>query len=103
MNKYQIFISQRAFSDITQCVLFVNNVSSQAAKELYYEIMAAIQALSSFPNKYPEIQDLKIGDNKYRKMPVHQGRYMVVYRVEVNTVIISDIIDSRKNVAWFNL
>lgn len=35
MNEYKITITQRAFSDINECVLFVSNVSKKAAKVLF--------------------------------------------------------------------
>ena len=60
MTNYKISISQRAFSDITECVLFVKNVSKEAANDLYNEIMESIKSLSTFPNKYPEVDGLLI-------------------------------------------
>ena len=96
MTNYEILISQKAFSDIRECVLFVNNVSSEAAKNLYEEIMNAVRSLPSLPNAYPAIEGLSIGDSKVRKMPIHGGRYLVFYKVESNKVVIYDIVDSRK-------
>ena len=97
MNKYNLLITQRAFSDITECVLFVNNVSVKAAKSLYIEIMDKINSLKDFPNAYPEIDGLTVGGVKIRRMPVHNGRYLVLYKVETSLVTIYDIIDSRKD------
>lgn len=97
MNKCNIVITQRAFSDITECVLFVNNVSPNAAKSLYIEIMDKINSLKDFPNAYPEIDGLTIGGARIRRMPVHNGRYLVLYKVETSLVTIYDIIDSRKD------
>ena len=95
MNNYSIIITQRAYTSITECVLFVNNVSQEAANHLYNEIMTAINSLSSFTNKYPEIIGLLIRDTKVRKMPVHDGRYVILYKVENDHVVIYDIIDTR--------
>ena len=97
MNKYNLLITQRAFSDITECVLFVNNVSVKAAKSLYIEIMDKINSLKDFPNAYPEIDGLTVGGVKIRRMPVHNGRYLVLYKVETSLITIYDIIDSRKD------
>ena len=94
MNNYKIVITQHAFSSISECVMFVNN---EAANSLYEELMTSIKSLSTFPNKYPEIQDLLIMDAKVRKMPIHNGRYVVLYKVENDTVVIYDIIDTRKD------
>ena len=97
MSGYQILITQRAFSSIYECVSFVKNVSIDAAKELYEQFMEQIHNLALFPEKYPEIYGLKIRDWKIRKMPVHGGRYNVLYRIEKQTVYIIDVIDSRKD------
>ena len=97
MTNYKISISQRAYSDITECVLFVKNVSLEAAKELYEEIMTSINSLSSFPNKYPEVEGLTIRQSKVRKMTIHKGRYFILYKVEDGLVYIYDILDCRKD------
>jgi len=97
MNKYEVVITQRAFADISECVLFVNAVSKDAAKELYKEIIESIKSLETFPNAYPDIEGLKIGPSSVKRMPIHNGRYIVVYKVSDNTVTIYDILDSRKD------
>ena len=97
MNEYKITITQRAYSDIIECVLFVNVVSNEAAKELYNEIITSIDSLKSFPNAYPNIEGLTIGGTGIRRMPIHGGRYIFIYKVEGDLVTIYDIIDSRKD------
>ena len=97
MAEYKILITQRAFSGITECVLFVNNVSNDAAKSLHNEIISKIDSLKDFPNSYPEIEGLTIGGVKIRRMPVHNGRYLVLYKVETDLVTICDVVDSRKD------
>lgn len=97
MDKYKIVITQRAFSDISECVLFVNVVSNDAAKKLYEEIIKSIRSLETFPEAFPVIEGLTIGNIKVRRTPIHNGRYMIVYKVEQDVVTIYDILDSRKD------
>jgi len=97
MDSYKIVITQRAYSDITECVLFVNNVSNKAAKSLYHEIISSIRSLTTFPKAYPVIEGMAIADQEIRRMPIHNGRYLVLYGANANTVTIIDIVDSRKN------
>ena len=97
MNEYRIIITQRAFSDINECVLFVNNVSNEAAKELYNEIISSISSLRTFPNAYPNIEGLTIGGASIKRMPIHHGRYLIIYKVENDLITIYDVIDSRKD------
>ena len=97
MSSYEIQITQRAFSDINECVSFLKNVSIGAAKKLYLEMIEQIKSLSIFPEKYPTISGLKICESMIHKMPVHDGRYNVLYRIESKTVVILDVIDSRRD------
>ena len=97
MNKFQVVITQRAFSDINECVLFVNAVSNEAAKKLYEEIINAIKSLETFPGAYSDIEGLTIGLSKIKRMPVHNGRYFIIYKIVDKTVTIYDIFDSRKD------
>lgn len=97
MNEYKITITQRAYSDITECVLFVNNVSKEAAKELYSEIIASVDSLKTFPNAYPNIEGLTISGADVKRMPIHHGRYLIIYKVQGNLVTIYDVIDTRKD------
>ena len=97
MNSYQITITQKAFSDIQECVLFVNNVSKEAATSLYNEIMDKINSLKNFPNSNPNIDGLTVGGVNVKRMPIHHGRYLILYKVEKDLVTIYDILDSRKD------
>ena len=97
MNAYKIAITQRAFSDINECVLFVSNVSKEVAKVLYTEIISSIDSLKTFPNAYPNIEGLLIGGINIKRMPIHHGRYLIIYKVEGDLITIYDVIDSRKD------
>ena len=97
MAELKVSITQRAFSSICEHILFVRNVSLEAAKELYEEIMTSLRSLSSFPERFPEIQGLRIAGARIRKMSIHNGHYVALYKVDGDTVVIYDVIDSRKD------
>ena len=97
MDKYNVSITQRAYSDILECVLFVNNVSQQAAKDLYKEIIFSIDSLKKCPSAFPNVDGLTIGGIPIKRMPIHLGRYLIIYKVESNIVTVYDVIDSRKD------
>ena len=97
MAELKVSITQRAFSSISEHVFYVRNASLEAAKELYEGIMTSLRSLSSFPERYPEIQDLRIAGARIRKMSIHNGRYVALYKVDGDTVVIYDVIDSRKD------
>lgn len=97
MNACKIAITQRAFSDINECVLFVNIVSKEATKVLYTEIISSINSLKTFPNAYSNIEGLVISGINIKRMPIHNGRYLIIYKVEGDLITIYDVIDSRKD------
>ena len=97
MNAYKIAITQRVFSDINECVLFVSNVSKEEAKVLYTEIISSINSLKTFPNAYPNIEGLVIGGINIKRMPINHGRYLIIYKVVGDLITIYDVIDSRKD------
>ena len=97
MVQFKISITQKAFSSISEHVLFARNVSLEAAKELYEETMTSLRSLSSFPERYPEIQDLRIAGARIRKMAIHDGRHVALYKVDGDTVVIYDVIDTKKD------
>ena len=97
MAELKVSITQRAFSSISEHVLFLRSVSLEAAKELYEEIMTSLRSLSSFPERFPEIQGLRIAGARIRKMSIHNGHYVALYKVDGDTVVIYDVIDSRKD------
>ena len=97
MAELKVSITQRAFSSITEHMLFVRNVSLEAAKELYEETMTSLRSLSSFPERYPEIQDLRIAGARIRRMSIHDGRYVALYKVDGDTIVVYDVVDSRKD------
>ena len=97
MTEYQVKITQRLTSEICECLSFVNTVSPQAADQLSNEFSEAIRSLKFFPNRYPEINGLEVLGVKMRKMPVHDGRYIVLYKVVKNEVIVCDLFDVRKD------
>ena len=97
MAELKILITQKVFSSISEHMLYVRSASLEAAKELYEETMASLRSLSSFPERFPEIQDLRIAGARIRKMSTHNGRYVALYKVDGDTVVIYDVVDSRKD------
>ena len=80
--------------------MFVDNVSPDAANSLYDDLMSSIKSLSIFSNKHSEIQNLIIRGVKVRKMPIHNGKYIILYKVDKNIFEIYDIIDVRKIISY---
>ena len=97
MAELKVSITQRALSGICEHILFVRNASLEAAKALYEETMTSLRSLSSFPERCPEMQDLRIAGARIRKMSIYNGRYVTLYKIDGDTVVVYDAVDSRKD------
>ena len=98
MDSYQIIISFKAQSDLSDCVSFLLNVSKEAAKQLADDIYSAIESLNVFPERNPVFEMPKSFPFIVRKHVVN-NRYILLYSVEDKSVVIYRIIDSRRNFA----
>jgi len=103
MIEYEVIITQRAYTSIVECTSFVRSVSQSASITLYDEIMSSIRSLTSFPSRYPEIQNLEYRGGKIRRMLIHNGRYCILYKIDDQKVIIYNILDCRKDNKLFEL
>ena len=92
---YQVVLSQHSFNQISQCVAFVNNVSQEAAKKLYKEIMEGVSSLEETPLRCPTIDYLKLPFGDIRKLVISNGRYALLFRVEKDKVYIDYFVDFR--------
>lgn len=95
MEQYHIIISSKAQSDLAACVSFVLNVSKEAAIKLANDIYTAIESLESFPERNPVFPMPKSFPFTIRKEVINR-RYIVLYSVEKNSIVIYRILDSRR-------
>ena len=104
MDKYNIVISQRAFTSVFECVSFVKKVSIESSEKLYIEIMNAINSLTTYPNRNPEIKHLTIRQVPIRRMMICDGRYAIIYKInDNNEVFIYDVLDNRRDNKLLNI
>lgn len=96
MEEFNIIISSKAQLDLAESVSFVLNVSKEAAIKLANDIYSAIASLSSFPERNPVFEMPKSFPFIIRKLVVNK-RYIVLYTIENNDVVIYRIIDSRRS------
>ena len=95
MDEYSVIISNKAHSDIAECVGFVNNVSKEAAVELIKEIYASLSSLDLFPERNPIFNTPKSFPHTIRKQIIN-NRYIALYSIEKQNVVIYRVLDSRR-------
>ena len=95
MTSFKVILSSTAQSDLAECVAFVLNVSKEAAYNLANEIYASIESLKDFPEKNPLFNMPKSFPYQIRKQVI-SSRYIALYSVEGDCVIIYRILDARR-------
>ena len=95
-DNYKIYISKRANDDLAEHLSFVNRVSLNAAINLHSCIYSAINSLTMFPERNPIFNMPKAFPFITRKLVIN-GRYIAIYAIEQDTVVVYRILDARKN------
>ena len=98
-NKYSVIISERASKMLVRHVKFLAQVSRDAAEKLRKEIISGSRELEFMPNRNPWLISPEIPANKYRKKLVSK-RYLLIYQVKDNEVLVDYILDCRQDYSW---
>ena len=95
MNEYPVIISNKAHSDIAECVGFVKKVSKESALQLLKDIYDSLSKLGLFPEKNPVFEGPKSFPYLLRKQIIN-NRYLALYTIEEQNVVVYRVLDSRR-------
>ena len=95
MKKFRIIYLKSSLESIKQIISFISNISVDAAKREFFQLKESIANLEYFPNRFPVLKGITLFDKEVHKLVTKNGRYIVLYEIIEDTVIINDIIDSR--------
>ena len=93
--EYKVQWSSKSVSDLGEHISFQKRVSIEAASALSENIIAAGLSLSLFPERFPEFPMPKNFPVIIRKCVVN-GRYIILYGVVGDIVMIYRILDARR-------
>lgn len=98
MRRYKVVVSNRARKMLKDRVYFLARVNVAAAKELRDKILLEIRSLEKMPERFPYLDkdDRRSG---YRKLVVPNW-YLVLYKVQDDTVQIEYVLDGRQDYEW---
>ncbi len=94
MEVKDIIITSRAQTDISTCITFVLNISKDASK-VAKEIFKSIESLKQFPERFPAFNMPNYASYAYRKMVINK-RYIAIYSLEEDTIVIHRVLDGRR-------
>jgi len=93
---YKIVVPPAAEDRIAEHFDFLMKVSEDAAIKLVHGLLDDIQSLEKMPFRNPVYNRPFVTPLKYRCM-VSNKRYLIVYQVVNDTVLVEDIQDCRQN------
>ena len=94
-RKFEVKISGEARRMLMDHVFFLANVNPAAAETLRADMIADIQSLENFPERFPYLEPDN-RKNPYRKMFVPKW-YLVLYMIEGNRVFVDYVLDCRQD------
>ena len=95
MARFDIYISSKVQSDLSECVSFVLRVSPDAARSLADAAYSALMSLGEYPERNPIFEMPKTYPHVIRKCVVN-GRYVALYRIDDGRVVVYRILDTRR-------
>ena len=96
MLEFDVIVSSKAYSDLSEHISFVMRVSKEAALKLKDDVFEALKGLKTFPEKNPVFEMPKSFTSIVRKQIIN-GRYVALYTVGPEKVVVLRVLDSRKN------
>lgn len=99
MIEYQIIISEQATKDISDIYDYIYTIIGmpQIAMAQFNRIAAAIETLTTFPERIRVMPDAKRPDKQYRQLLV--DNYSIIFTISENTVNISRVAYSLSNIS----
>ena len=94
-KQYRVIVDPSAYDRLFHHVMFLAEVSVEAAEELRQTIIADIRSLATMPHRNPTYTNQFLTATHYRWM-LSGKRYKIIYRVEGDAVYIDNIKDCRE-------
>lgn len=96
---YKVVVSKKARQMLIEHTKFLANVSIQAAKRLAISFRQSERELSSMPQRCPFFRESGFPENTYHSYLIEK-RYLLIFKIEENTVYIEYILDCRQDYPW---
>jgi len=95
MSEYKISWRPEALQDVSEHILFLLNVNTQAAIDLKKQLFDGVNSLKEFPERSPILEMPNNSPLEIRKKVINK-RYLVLYAIQNKEVEIYRVLDSRK-------
>lgn len=98
-KRYEVKITETAWTMLLEHVRFLANVSVPAANRLIDAFVEVTGDLAVMPERNSWLSHEAIPFQKYRKLHFTK-HYLVLYQLQGNIVYVSAVVDCRQDYAW---
>ncbi len=101
-NKYNVIVSEEATQMLISHAAFLAMVSESAAERLISSFDKIVRSLDTMPQRCPWLNVEDVPKNTYRYV-LFEKRYMAIFRIYDNAVLIGYVVDCRQDYNWLFL
>ena len=98
-KRYKLVVSRRAAYQLRDHAAFAAQLGERVALKLIDDYQKAAESLTYMPFRTPLLDSDVIPSGKYRKMLFGKW-YLIIYRVQDDTIHIEYVIDGRQDYDW---
>ena len=96
---YRLVVSRRAAYQLRDHAAFAAQLDERIALKLIDDYQEAAESLTYMPFRTPYLDSEMIPSGKYRKMLFGKW-YLILYKIQDDTVYIEYVIDGRQDYEW---
>lgn len=98
-KRYKLVVSKRAAYQLRDHAAFAAQLGERVAQKLIDDYQEAAESLTYMPFRTPFLDSDVIPSEKYRKMLFGKW-YLILYKVQDDTIHIEYVIDGRQDYKW---
>ena len=98
-ERYHLVVSRQAAYQLREHAAFVARLDERLALKLIDDYQAAAESLTYMPFRTPVLDSDVLPNGKYRKMFFGKW-YLILYKIQGDTVHIEYVIDGRQDYEW---
>lgn len=97
--RHNVVVLKRAWQMLGAHMRFLARVSPEAAQKTRNTLLEAMRSLAVMPGRYPFFNGDFVPRDRYHRMPVER-RYLILYQIQDDAVIVDYILDCRQDYGW---
>ena len=99
LKQYKVIVSERAKRNLAKITTHIAIEDAMYSRKVKAEIVSALKSLSKLPERCSYLEGEFIPYNKYHKLVI-AGKYIALYVIQEDLVMVEYIIDCRQDYQW---